>query len=112
MILMDMMGYKDLRLGRADLGTAWLQDLVWQTGKQLGYKEFVDAPEGVGDDDHSPFLKAGIDSLDIIQLNSYPYWHTKDDTLDKVSAKSLKIVGDAIIASLPKIEERIQSRSR
>ena len=112
MILMDMMGYKDLRLGRADLGTAWLQDLVWQTGKQLGYKEFVDAPEGVGDDDHSPFLKAGIDSLDIIQLNSYPYWHTKDDTLDKVSAKSLKIVGDAIIASLPKIEERIQNRSR
>ena len=112
MILMDMMGYKDLRLGRADLGTRWVQDIVWQTGKELGYKAFVDAPENVGDDDHSSFLKAGIESVDIIQLNSYPYWHTKDDTLDKVSAKSLKIVGDAIIASLPKIEERIQSRSR
>jgi hypothetical protein len=113
MILMDMMGYKELRLGRADLGTTWLQDVVWQTAKQIGYgSQFVDSPEGVGDDDHSPFLKAGIDSLDIIQLNSYPYWHTKDDTLDKVSAKSLKIVGDAIIVSLPKIEERIQSRSR
>ena len=112
MILMDMIGYKELKLGRADLGTTWLQDVVWQTGKQLGYKEFVDAREGVGDDDHSPFLKAGIDSLDIIQLNSYPYWHTKDDTMDKISSKSLKIVGDAIIASLPKIEERIQSRGR
>ena len=110
MILMDMMGSKNLKLGRADLGTQWLQDIVWQTGKQLGYKEFVDTPEGVGDDDHSPFLKAGIDSLDIIQLTTYYEWHTKDDTLDKVSGKSLKIVGDTIIASLPKIEERIASR--
>ena len=60
MILMDMMGYKELRLGRADLGTTWLQDVVWQTAKQIGYgSQFVDAPEGVGDDDHSPFLKAG-----------------------------------------------------
>jgi hypothetical protein len=112
MILLDMIGYKELRLGRADLGSTWLQDIVWQTGKQLGYKEFVDAAEGVGDDDHSPFLKASIDSLDIIQLNSYPYWHTKDDTMDKISSKSLKIVGDAVIASLPKIEERLASRSR
>jgi len=117
MILMDMMGFKNLRLGRADLGTTWLQDIVWQTGKQLGYKEFVDTTEGVGDDDHSPFLKAGIDSLDIIQLSTYgvydsEYWHTKEDTLDKISPRSLKIVGDTIIASLPKIEERIESRSR
>jgi len=62
-------------------------------------------------------LKAGIDSLDIIQLSTYgindsEYWHTKEDTLDKVSPKSLKIVGDTIIASLPKIEERVQNRSR
>jgi Zn-dependent M28 family amino/carboxypeptidase len=112
MILMDMMGSKNLKLGRADLGTTWLQDIVWQTGKQLGYKEFVDSVEGVGDDDHSPFLKASIDSLDIIQLTTYYEWHTKDDTLDKISPKSLKIVGDTIIASLPKIEERIQSRPR
>jgi Zn-dependent M28 family amino/carboxypeptidase len=113
MILMDMIGYKDLRLGRADLGTMWLTDVVWQTAKQLGYdKQFVDAHEGVGDDDHSPFLKAGVDAIDIIQLNTYPYWHTRDDTLDKVSSKSLKIVGDAVIVSLPKVEERIQNRSR
>ena len=110
MILMEMMGYKNLRLGRADLGTKWLQDIVWQTGKQLGYKEFNDSIEGVGDDDHSPFLKAGIDALDIIQLTTYYEWHTKDDTLDKVSGKSLKIVGDTIIASLPKIEEHVATR--
>jgi len=113
MILFDMMGYKSLRVGRDTLSTSWLLDIVWETGKQLGYgSQFVDAREGVGDDDHSPFLKAGIDSLDIIQLSSYPYWHTKEDTLDKVSGKSLKIIGDAVIVSLPKIEERLQNRSR
>jgi glutaminyl-peptide cyclotransferase len=111
MILFDLMGYKNLRLGRDDLSTRWLQDVVWQTGKQLGYdKQFVDAVEGVGDDDHSPFLKAGIDALDLIQLSTYDAWHTKEDTLDKVSAKSLKIVGDTIIMSLPKIEDRILSK--
>ena len=111
MILLDMMGYKNLRLGRDDRSTVWLQDIVWQTGKQLGYGgQFVDGPEGVGDDDHSAFLRAGIDSLDIIQLSSYQYWHTKEDTLDKVSGKSLKIVGDAVIVSLPKIEERLQNK--
>jgi glutaminyl-peptide cyclotransferase len=110
-ILLDMMGYKSLKLGRDDMSTVWLQDIVWQTGKQLGYGgQFIDAREGVGDDDHSAFLHAGIDALDIIQLSSYPYWHTKEDTLDKVSGKSLKIVGDVVIASLPKIEERLANK--
>jgi Zn-dependent M28 family amino/carboxypeptidase len=108
MILLDMMGYKDLKLGRADLSTTWLLDTVWQTAKQIGQgKVFVDSVEGVGDDDHGPFMRAGIDSLDIIQLGSYQYWHTKDDTLDKISSKSLKTVGDVVLSSLPKIEERL-----
>jgi Zn-dependent M28 family amino/carboxypeptidase len=108
MILLDMVGYKDLRFGRDDMSTPWLVDIVWRTARELGYgAEFVDQHEGVGGDDHEPFLRAGIDSLDIIQLNSYPYWHTKEDTLDKVSAKSLKIVGDVVLASLSQIEERL-----
>lgn len=113
MILLDMMGYKNLRLGRADLSTTWLIDTVWQTAKQLGYDNvFVNREESVGDDDHKPFLEASIDSIDIIQLGSYEYWHTKDDTLDKISGKSLKIVGDAVLVSLPKIEERLSRSSK
>jgi glutaminyl-peptide cyclotransferase len=118
MILLDMIGYKNLRLGRADLGTTWLIDTVWQTGKQLGYGNvFIDSVEGVGDDDHGPFLQAGVDSMDIIQLSTYgkndsEYWHTKEDTLDKISAKSLKTVGDAVLVSLPRIEERLSKSSR
>jgi hypothetical protein len=114
MILLDMIGYKNLRLGRDEMSTTWLIDTLWQTGKQLGYgAQFVDEREGVGDDDHGPFLRAGVEALDIIQLSTYArYWHTKDDTLDKISAKSLKIVGDTVIMSLPKIEERLASKPK
>lgn len=113
MILLDIIGYKNLQLGRPSLSSRWLVDAIWQTGKQLGFgAQFVDSYESVSDDDHAPFLRAGVDAVDLIQLNSYPYWHKKEDTLDKISAKSLKIVGDAILVSLPKIEERIQNRSR
>jgi glutaminyl-peptide cyclotransferase len=108
-----MMGSKDLELGRDTMSTRWLQDIVWQTAQQLGYsKYFVERPEGVGSDDHEPFLRAGIDSLDLIQLSNYPYWHRADDTLDKVSAQSMKIVGDVVLTSLPKIAEHAASRPR
>jgi hypothetical protein len=119
MILFDMMGYKNLELGRDDMSTRWLLDTVWRTAKELGHgAEFPDRPEGVGGDDHEPFIRAGIDALDIIQLSTYKspsgeeYWHTKEDTLDKVSPKSLKIVGDVVLASLPKIEERLANKRK
>lgn len=113
MILFDLMGYKNLELGRDTMSTRWLQNIVWQTGRDLGYsKIFVDRDEGVGGDDHEPFLSAGIDSLDIIQLSNYEYWHTEEDTIDKVSARSLKIVGDVVLTSLPKIEQYLASHPR
>lgn len=111
MILLDMMGYKDLNLGRDTMSTRWLQDIVWETGYDLDHGDiFVEREEGVGGDDHEPFIKAGIPAVDIIQLNSYPYWHKADDTIDKISAESMKIVGDVVIASLPKITARIATQ--
>jgi glutaminyl-peptide cyclotransferase len=111
LVLLDMMGYKNLELGRDTMSTKWLQDIVWRTARDIGYgKYFVDRPEGVGGDDHEPFLQAGIDSLDLIQLIGYPYWHRADDTLDKVSAQSMKVVGDVVLASLPKIAERLAGK--
>lgn len=113
LILLDLMGYKNLELGRETMSTKWLQDVLWETARELGHKSyFVDRPEGVGGDDHAPFLKAGVDSVDLIQLNGYPYWHRADDTLDKVSSKSMKIVGDVVSASLPRIEQRLLSKGR
>ena len=108
LILLDLMGAKNLELGRDTLSTRWLQDIVWRTAHDLGHeKYFVARAEGVGSDDHEPFLRAGIDSLDVIQLSTYPYWHKADDTIDKVSAQSMKIVGDVVLASLPKIAQRV-----
>jgi Zn-dependent M28 family amino/carboxypeptidase len=108
LILLDMMGYKNLELGRDTMSTKWLQDLVWQTGRELGHEKiFVDREEGVGGDDHEPFIRAGVDAVDLIQLSGYPYWHQADDTIDKISAQSMKIVGDTVLASLPKIAARI-----
>ncbi|MBA3513704.1 MAG: Zn-dependent exopeptidase M28 [Pyrinomonadaceae bacterium] len=113
LILLDMMGYRDLELGRDTMSTKWLQDIIWQTARDLGHSSvFVERPEGVGGDDHEPFLRAGIDAVDIIQLNSYPYWHKPDDTLDKVSARSMKIVGDVVVASLLRVEQRLLSKTR
>jgi len=107
MILLDMMGYKNLELGRDSTSTKWLQDIIWQTGRELGHnKVFVDREEGVGGDDHEPFIGAGVAAVDLIQLTSYPHWHKADDTADKISAESMKIVGETILASLPKIAER------
>ncbi|HEX8649329.1 MAG TPA: M28 family metallopeptidase [Pyrinomonadaceae bacterium] len=109
-ILLDMIGYKELRLGRdVEMSTPWLIDIIWRTAREMGHGEqFVDGVEGVGGDDHEPFLRAGVDAVDIIQLNTYPYWHTEEDTLDKISPQSLKTVGDVVLASLPRIEQRLQ----
>ena len=110
MILLDMVGYKNLELGRDTLSTRWLQDIVWQTGRELGHqKVFVEREEGVGGDDHEPFLQNNIPAVDLIQLSSYPHWHKADDTIDKISAQSMKIVGDTVLASLPKIADKIDS---
>jgi glutaminyl-peptide cyclotransferase len=111
MILLDMIGYKNLELGRDTMSTRWLQNIVWQTGRELGHqKVFVDREEGVGGDDHEPFINLGVASVDLIQLSGYPYWHKADDTIDKISPESMKIVGDTVLGSLPKIVARIESQ--
>ena len=58
------------------------------------------------EDDHLAFLKAGVPSLDIIDLD-YPQWHTAEDTLDAVGARSLQVVGETVVAALPQIEARL-----
>src|SRR5689334_19329266 len=113
MILLDMIGYKNLELGRDPSSTRWLQDIIWQTGGELGYgKVYVNREEGVGGDDHEAFIHAGVDAVDVIQLSNYPYWHKADDTVDKVSAQSMKIVGDTVLASLPRIVERVTNKEK
>jgi Zn-dependent M28 family amino/carboxypeptidase len=106
LVLLDMIGDRSLNLRRDTNSTPWLTDIVWSTARRLGHAaHFLDEPFPV-EDDHMPFVKAGIPSVDLIDLD-YPEWHTAGDTLDKVSAGSLQVVGDVVLAALPEIEARL-----
>jgi hypothetical protein len=104
MILVDMIGDRDLRIMRETKSTLWLTDAIWNAAKRTGRREFVDELLEVKDD-HLPFLEAGVPAVDIIDLD-YPAWHTEADTLDKVSAESLQAVGDVLVAALPDVLDR------
>ncbi|MDP2317742.1 MAG: M28 family peptidase [Acidobacteriota bacterium] len=106
MILLDMIGDRDLNIRRESNSTPWLTDIVWNVARKLGYqRHFIEESMAV-EDDHLPFLKAGVPAIDIIDLD-YPAWHTAQDTLDAVSARSLQIVGEVVVAALPEIEQRL-----
>ena len=106
MVLVDMIAERSQRFLREANSTDWLTGIIWSTAKKLGHGAvFVDASTPI-EDDHIPFLKAGVPSTDIIDLD-YPAWHTPADTLDQTSARSLQVVGDVVLASLPLIEARV-----
>ena len=106
LILLDMVGDRELNMRRDTNSTTWLTDIFWSTAKRLGHgAHFLDEPFPV-EDDHIPFVKAGVPSVDLIDLD-YPAWHTAADTLDKVSAGSLQVVGDVVLAALPEVEARL-----
>jgi glutaminyl-peptide cyclotransferase len=105
-ILLDMIGDTDLGIRREENSTPWLTDAVWSAARRLNRREFLEEITPI-EDDHLEFLAAGIPSVDIIDLD-YTAWHTADDNLQRVSAKSLQAVGDVVLAALPAIEARVK----
>lgn len=106
LILLDMIGDRQLNISRESNSTRWLTDIIWSTAKQLGHQAvFLDRETPI-EDDHIPFLKAGVAAVDIIDLD-YPAWHTANDTIDQVGARSLQTVGDVVVAALPQIEQHL-----
>jgi Zn-dependent M28 family amino/carboxypeptidase len=108
LILVDMIGDRDLNIRRESASTRWLTDAIWGSAKKLGFGSFFLPDETPIEDDHVAFLRAGIPAVDIIDLD-YPPWHTAGDTLDKVSARSMEIVGRVVVDALPVIEARLQA---
>ena len=106
MILLDMVGDRQLNIRRESTSTPWLTDIIWNTARRLGHQASFISESMAVEDDHMHFLQAGIPSVDIIDLD-YPAWHTAQDTLDAVSARSLQVVGDVVVAALPEIEQRL-----
>ena len=104
-LLVDMIGSRDLRIKRDTNSTSWLTDLVWSTASRLGYGDvFVSSATAV-EDDHLPFLRRSVPAVDIIDLE-IPYWHTPQDTLDKLSPGSLAIVGHVLMNVVPQLEQK------
>jgi glutaminyl-peptide cyclotransferase len=113
MILLDLVGDKDLTILRESNSYTPYRELFWETARELGYGErFLPDFVTVGDD-HIPFIEAGIRSVDLIDFmygnREVPgkFWHTPEDTMDKISSESLRIVGEVVLETLPRIERLI-----
>jgi len=95
-VIVDMIGDADLNIYKERNSNAELMDQIWNTAKSLGYEDkFIPEYKHSMLDDHTPFIEAGLPAIDIIDFD-YPYWHTMQDTTDKVSAESLEIVGNTL----------------
>jgi glutaminyl-peptide cyclotransferase len=109
LINVDMIGDKSLDLVQDSNSSGALRNQVWQIADQLGYGKYFLRTEGAIDDDHVPFISAGVNALDLIDFDYGPgnsYWHTDKDTTDKLSARSLQIVGDVVLKAIEAIERQ------
>ena len=99
-VIVDMIGDTDLKIYYETNSDTSLREEVWSTAHALGHEDiFIQEEKYNILDDHTPFLERGISAIDIIDFD-YPYWHTLQDTADKVSSESLKIIGDTLLVWL------------
>jgi glutaminyl-peptide cyclotransferase len=109
LLLADIVGGRNSRFRRDDSSTKWLTDLVWEVAARLGYSGlFLNELTGIGGDDHHSFTQRNVPAVDVIDLHpgEVPYWHTPQDTLDKISAKTLAIVGHVFLESVKQLQSR------
>ncbi len=118
LLVADMIGDRDLGIRREAASTPWLTDLVWAVARRLGHdRHFLDERQPV-EDDHTPFLDAGVAAALLIDFEyggragQNAFWHTPEDTPDKLDARSLAVVGEVILEALPAIEVELARRAR
>ena len=105
LINVDMIGDKNLNIPRETNGNAALTNLVWKTAADLGYKAFFTDQQIGEDDDHMPFVRVGVAAIDLIDID-YPPWHNDTDTMDKLSAQSMEIVGTVVYEVIQRLEHQ------
>lgn len=106
-LLADIVGGRSFRAKKETYSTKWLADFVWKTAAGLGYQSMFPNEETPVEDDHLSFLSRKVPCVDVIDLeNSASYWHTPQDTLDKISAKTLGIVGHVFLESVKQLQSR------
>jgi len=107
LINVDMIGDKELDILQDMSSAAPLREQVWRTGERLGFGGYFLKNSSSVEDDHIPFLKHGVNALDLIDLDYGPdnsYWHTSKDTMDKLSARSFEIVGRVLTEVLKELD--------
>jgi Zn-dependent M28 family amino/carboxypeptidase len=108
LILVDMIGDAQLRIPRESSSTPWLTGLIFDVAQRLGYGRYFVNNQNAVDDDHMPFINAGVSAVDLIDFDYGPnnsYWHSARDTLDHCSPQSLTIVGRVVTATLIELEK-------
>ena len=114
LLVLDMVGDRDLQIARETRSTPWVLDILGASAERLGWAAHWFRQSQTVDDDHMPFLDAGIPAVDIIDFSYGPtgatwdrrYWHTAMDTLDKLSPSSLEIVGTTVLDALVDFADR------
>jgi glutaminyl-peptide cyclotransferase len=105
LVNIDMIGDKNLVLMYDGYSAPSVRKVIWDVAGSLGYsKEFPRADQAV-EDDHIPFLKAGVRAVDLIDFDSQStFWHTPQDTMDKLSPRSFDVVGAVVVKSIGDLE--------
>ena len=95
LINVDMIGGKNLHIMNEENSSESLRKLIWTTAEHTGYGKYFDNNENATDDDHMPFVKAGVNAVDLIDFDTTKktYWHTAQDTLDKLAVHSFEVLG-------------------
>ena len=103
LINVDMIGDKSLDIKMESNSSPSLNRLVWDTANKLGYGAYFLNEQLATEDDHMPFVKLGVPAIDLIDFD-YPPWHEDSDTMDKLSAQSLEVVGTVVLEVVHRLE--------
>ncbi len=109
LLLVDMIGDADLNIDRDQNSTPWLEDLVYQAASRFGYQSYFFGRQIPDFDDHIPFAKIGVPVADLIDLDygyNNVFWHTPQDTMDKLSPKSLEVAGTTVVETVRLLDAR------
>lgn len=107
LINVDMTGDKNLRLVWDQSSTPSLRKTVWDVADSLGYTSSFPREGSAVEDDHLPFIKAGVRSVDMIDFDSQStFWHTPKDTMDKLDPHSFDVIGAVVLKSIEELEQQ------
>jgi Zn-dependent M28 family amino/carboxypeptidase len=107
LINVDMTGDRNLRLLWDQNSAPSVRKLVWDVADSLGYSAAFPRQGSAIEDDHIPFINAGVRAVDLIDFDSQStFWHTPQDTMDKLEPRSFDVIGAVVLKSIEELEQQ------